>query len=178
MIKSNKGILQTAVILLSLAAVAGYLYYRTGQIRSMNAEAAKLKAVKLTMRTEQPASGNLEKIVPGKAAVALFVEDLYAAARVSGIVKHQVSTVKTADAPARMNVTRGKTGRNEKALETHSIKITLEGNYRETVEYIREVQNIERYKRIVELRMKPVDNVLKTDMTMEIYSAGGQDAAQ
>ncbi|MHB8883120.1 MAG: hypothetical protein ACYC69_16625 [Thermodesulfovibrionales bacterium] len=178
MLKNNKGILQAAVIILSLAAVSGYLYYRTGQIRSMNAEAATLKAVKLTMRMEQPDSGDPEKIMPGKAAVALFVEDLYAAARVSGIVKHQVSTVKTGDAPARIHAPRAKAGRNSKVPETHSIKIFLEGNYRETAEYIREVQNIERYKRIVELRMKPVDNALKTDMTMEIYSAGGQDAAQ
>lgn len=176
--KSNKGIIQTVIIILSLAVVLVYLYARAGQINSMNTEIAKVRAEKLSLQAEKPYKGNLEKMFPEKAGIALFVENLYDAARISGIKKHEVSTVKMGDAPARRNVKKGAVGENEKVLKTYSLKISLAGNYRDTVEYIREVQNIERYKRIVELGMKPADKLLKTDITIEIYSAGGQDAAQ
>jgi len=174
--KNDKGIIQTAVII--LAAVLFYLFFRSWQIQGMNAEIAKLRAEKPTVRPEQSNNRNPEKMFPGKAATALFVENLYDAALASGIRRHEVSTVKMGDISLRNNMTKGKPVRNENVIETYSVKVSLEGNYRDTAEYIREVQNIERYKRIVELRMKPEDKVLRTDVTIEIYSTGGQDAAQ
>ncbi|OGW29582.1 MAG: hypothetical protein A2X59_05725 [Nitrospirae bacterium GWC2_42_7] len=178
MTKYNKGIIQAVVIVLSLVLVLVYLYFRVGQIKSINAEITKVRSEKLSLQAVEPESVDVEKIFPGKAGIALFVENLYEAARMSGIKDHEVSTVKMGDMPARRNLMKGKAAGNEKALKTYSLKISLQGNYRDTVEYIRELQNIERYKRIVELVMKPVDMQLKTDITVEIYSAGGQDAAQ
>jgi len=176
--KSNKGIIQTVIIILSLVVVLVYLYSRTGQINSMNAEIMKVRAEKLGLQAEKPDMGNPEKMFPGKAGMALFVENLYDAARTAGIKKHEVSTVKMGEAPERRNVKKGGAGEKEKVLKTYPLKISLEGDYRDTVEYIREVQNIERFKRIVEIGMKPAEKLLKTDITIEIYSTGGQDAAQ
>jgi Tfp pilus assembly protein PilO len=176
--KSNKGIIRTAIIIVSLAVVLVYLYARAGQINSMNAQTAKVRAENLSVPREKVGPGNMEKLFPEKAGIALFVENLYDAARMSGMKKHDVSTVKMADAGARRTVKKSTTDESGKVLKTYALKISLEGNYRDTVEYIREVQNIGRFKRITALGMKPVDRLLKTDMTIEIYSVGGQDVAQ
>jgi Tfp pilus assembly protein PilO len=178
MIKINKGTIYAAVMLAALAVFLLYLYVRTGQIDSIKAETAKARAENQALSRQNAGPENNEKLFPEKAGTALFVENLYDAARLSGIKKHEVSTVKTSDVPARKNVTKGTSADSGKVLKTYSLKISLEGNYRETAEYIREVQNIERFKRITELGIKPADKLLKTDMTIEIYSLGGQDAAQ
>jgi hypothetical protein len=176
--KSYKGIFQTVTIIVSLMFALLYLYVRAGQIHSMNAQIAKVRAENLSVSREKVGPGNIENMFPEKAGIALFVENLYDAARMSGMKKHEVSTVKTADAGARRTVKKSTTDEGGKVLKTYALKISLEGNYRDTVEYIREVQNLGRYKRIVALGMKPVDKLLKTDMTIEIYSVGGQDVAQ
>ena len=176
--KKDKGIIYISIIILSLALFLVYLYGRTGQLNSMNARIAKVRAEKMSMSGEMPAQGDMGKMFPERAGIALFVEDLFDVARISGIKKHEVITVKTGDVPERKNVLKGRAGESGKDLKTYSLKISLEGNYRDTVEYIREVQNIGRYQRIVELGMKPADKILKTDITVEIVSMGGQDAAQ
>jgi hypothetical protein len=176
--KNNKGIIRTAIIIVSLAVVLVYLYARAGQINSLNAEMSKVRAENLSVSREKVGPGNIEKMFPEKAGIALFVENLYDAARMSGMKKHGVSTVKMADVGAHRTVKKSATDGSGKVLETYSLKISLEGNYRDTVEYIREVQNIGRYKRIVALAMKPADKLLKTDMTIEIYAVGGQDVTQ
>lgn len=176
--KKDKRTIYISVIIVSLVIGLFYLYSRTGQINSINSQILKLRDEKLGMLRAKVVSEKMEKMFPEKAGTALFVENLYDKARISGIKKHEVSTFKTGDVPVRNNVAKGTTGKSGKVLKTYSLKISFEGNYRDTAEYIREVQNIERYIRIVELGMKPVDKLLKTDITMEIYSVGGQDAAQ
>ena len=176
--KKNKGIIYFSIIVVSLALALVYLYDRTVQVNSINDQIAKIRAEKLGMSGEKPAQENMSEMFPERAGIAVFVEDLFDAARISGIRKHEVSTVKMADVPERKNVMKGRAGESGKDLKSYSLKISLEGNYRDTVEYIREVQNIGRYKRIVELVMKPADKILKTDITVEIVSMGGQNAAQ
>jgi hypothetical protein len=176
--KRNKGTIYMALIMLSLVIVLFYLYRITGQINGIKAQTSKVRSEKLSLSRERAASENEEKMFPVNPGTALFVEKLYDAARISGIKKHEVSTEKTGDISVRKNVMKNATGESEKVLKTYSLKISLEGNYRDTAEYIREVQNIGRYMRIMGLVMKPVDKLLKTDITIEIYSLGGRDAAQ
>ena len=176
--RKNKGTIYISIIIISLALVLFYLYERTGQVNNINSQIAKIKAEKLSMSGEMPVQGEIGNILPAKAGIAVFVEDLFDAARTSGLKKHEVSTVKTGDVLQRENVMKGRAGESGKNLKTYSLKISLEGNYRDTVEYIREVQSLGSHMRIMELGMKPADKILKTDITVEIISMGGQDAAQ
>jgi Tfp pilus assembly protein PilO len=174
----NKGTIYISIITVSLALVLFYLHERTGQLEDINSQIAKIRAEKLSMSGEMAAQGKVGNILPAKAGIAEFVEDLFDAARISGIKKHEVSTVKTIDLPQRKNAMKGRSGESGKELKTYSLKISLEGNYRDTAEYIREMQNIKGYMQMVELGMKPADKILKTDITVEIVSIGGQNAAQ
>jgi len=175
---SNKRTIQAVIVILSLVVALVYLYVRVEQINSTNSLIAKFRTEKQSMAVENADQGLIEKMFPKSAGIALFVDNLYEAARMAGIKRHAVSTLKTGDVSARRNVKKGVTGESGQVLKTYVLKISLEGNYRDTAEYIREVQNIERYKRIVEFAMRPADKLLKTDITIEIYSVGGQDVAQ
>lgn len=174
----NKGLIIAVIMVLSLVVVLLYAYGRIGQINTMNTRIAQLRAEKLSMLLKRTESGNSEMMFPEKAGTAAFVENLYDAALASGIKKHEVSTMKTGDVPAGKSAMKGKTGENGRVLKTYSLKISFEGTYRDTVEYVREVQNIEGHKRITELGMHPANNLLKTHMTVQIFSWGEQDAAQ
>jgi len=175
--RKYKGI-YISIIIISLALVLFYLYERTAQVNNINSQIAKVRAEKLRLSVERSPRENMENSLPAKAGIAEFVEDLFDATRASGLKKHEVSTVKTGDVPQQGSVMKGGTGETGKRLKAYSLKISLEGNYRDIVEYIREIQNLGSHMRIMELGMKPADKILKTDITVEIVSMGGQDAAQ
>ncbi len=166
------------VLVLSLIALVIYLFIRTGQIKSMQEQIAKLRAGKPDISQRVVSEEDIAGRVSDKAGTASFVENLFDAARVSGIKKHEVSTMKISDVPAGKSAMKSKNAENESVLNTYSLKITFEGNYRETSEYVREVQNIGQYKKIIELGMRPDNKLLKTDMMVQIFSWGKQDAAQ
>jgi len=126
-------------------------------------EIAKIKSVAQEM-------DKLRRMFPLEAHTALFVEDLYTAALQSKLATHEVSSESSAQrSPAR------KTSQPED-LTSFNFKVTVEGSYRSIAEYIRRVQNIERFKRITDIRLSPGKLGVAGTISLELISLKGQNA--
>jgi Tfp pilus assembly protein PilO len=132
------------------------------EISASRNEIAKIKAAAQEM-------DKLRRMFPLEAHTALFVEDLYTAALQSKLATHEVST----ESSAQRSPTR-KTAQPED-LVSFNFKVTVEGSYRSIAEYIRRVQNIERFKRITDIRLSPGKPGVAGTISLELVSLKGQN---
>jgi Tfp pilus assembly protein PilO len=132
------------------------------EITSARSEVAKINAA--TMEMQQ-----LRKLFPGKANTASFIEDLYTAAKQSNLVSHEVNT----DSVATRSNTRDSVKSEE--LSSYRFKINVGGNYRSIAEYIRRVQNFERFKRITDIKLAPGKDGITGSLSLELFSLKGQN---
>jgi len=111
----------------------------------------------------------LRKHFPEKADVSSFVESIYVLGQKAGLENMDIVT---------QAVSKQKPARNTSPpgtapafiLTAYPVKVTFEGNYRAVARFVREIQKLERYKRIVQMEMKPLKSSVKTIMTIELMA--------
>jgi len=165
--RRNKLIILAAYLLVLATVLPLYLLKRSSadrrlqaEINSTKSELAKIKAAGLEMDA-------LRRLFPAEAHSASFIEDLYTAAQQSKLTSHDVSTETTAARPT----TRGVAQPDE--LSRFRFKIGIEGSYRSIAEYIRRVQNIERFKRIADIKLAPGKQGITGSISLGLFSLKG-----
>lgn len=170
MTRQNKLIILAVYLLILAIVLPLYRHKRSladkrlqAEISATNNELAKIKSASLEM-------DNLRKRFPAEANTASFIEDLYTAAQQSKLTAHDVSTENVAT----RSTSRGPA--QPDALSSFRFKITVEGNYRSIAEYIRRVQNLERFKRLVDIKLAPGKQGIAGNITLELFSLKGPNA--
>lgn len=133
------------------------------EISSTNNEIAKIKTAEREM-------DQLRRLFPVDAHTASFIEDLYTAAQQSKLTVHEAST----EGSASRSTTRGTAHPDE--LSSIRFKITVEGSYRSIAEYIRRVQNLERFKRFTDIKLASGKQGVRGNISLELFSLKGQNA--
>jgi Tfp pilus assembly protein PilO len=133
------------------------------EILSVRSELAKIQATSREME-------NLRRMFPAEAGTAAFIEELYAAAKISKLTAHEASTENTVTRPT----ARGSASPEE--LAKYHFKIAIEGSYRSIAEYIRRVQNIERFKHITDIRLASGIHGVTGNISLELVALKGQNA--
>jgi Tfp pilus assembly protein PilO len=133
------------------------------EIRTNTNEIDRIKAAAVEM-------DQLRKLFPDEARTASFIEDLYLAAKESKLTSHEASTENSA---TRLSA---RTQSQPDELSRHRFKIAVEGNYRSIAEYIRRVQNLERFKRITDIKLAPGKQGITGNISLELFSLKGQNA--
>ncbi|MDA8084859.1 MAG: hypothetical protein M0024_14475 [Nitrospiraceae bacterium] len=171
--KRNEIIIFSVFLCAALVSSLLYVVNREKALRRMKSETEDLY--------RQPAGqegaglpANLALMFPDKPGIAPFADSLALYAQKAGVRNLEVQTVEQKGT--------GRPGRGAKAgkgsaMRAHVIKVAMEGSYRSIAEYIRLVQNSERFCRLTELDIRPGRELLKAGMTLEIYSIGGRDAS-
>lgn len=119
----------------------------------------------------------LRKHFPAKADMSSFVESIYVLGQQAGLENMDIVTqAVTKQKPARKTASPG-AAPPAFVLTVHPVKVTFEGNYRAAARFVRDIQKLERYKRIVHLQMKPQKSTLKTIMTIELMAYEAAHAA-
>lgn len=157
-----------------LAAVAGALVVlltgvRLSSVRPLEAQLRDLERQSDQLLQAAVESEQLRKRFPAQADIASFVETLSLLARQTGLRNLSVATLP----PTRS------TGAKPTAslLIFHPVKVSFEGDFRSVAEYLRRIQDLERFKRIVQIEMKPLKQTIATDLVIEITAFEGNDAA-
>lgn len=170
MTRRNKLIILAAYLLILAVVLPLYRFKRSSadkrlqaEISATKSELAKIKAVALEM-------DKLRRLFPAEAGTASFIEDIYTAAQQSELTSHDASTEITAS----RSTARGAVQPNE--LSSFRFKINVEGSYRSIAEYIRRVQNIERFKRITDIKLAPGKQGVTGSLSLELFSLKGQNA--
>jgi Tfp pilus assembly protein PilO len=166
--RRNKLIILTIYLMVLAVVLPLYRLKRSSADKRLQAEisASKNEIIKIKASSME----RLRRMFPMEAHTALFVEDLYTAALQSKLATHEVSTESSAQrSPAR------KVAQPED-LTTFNFKVTVEGSYRSIAEYIRIVQNIERFKRITDIKLSPGKLGVAGTISLELISLKGQNA--
>lgn len=156
------------VYLLVLAVgMLGYRINRTAKIKKLRADLARITAEKSKTSNVEAEAARLTKLIPAEVNTPEFIESLYRCARESGLSQHEVAT----EASKSSISARPRPGVTETtSLAKHRIKVSASGSYRSFAEYVRRVQNIDRFNRIVEFRLTPDAGQLKGTFVIELYS--------
>lgn len=170
MTRQNKLIILAVYLLIIAIALPVYRLKRNktdkllrGEISVSKKEVLKIKSAALEME-------QLRKFFPAEAGTTSFIEELYLAAKQSNLKSHDAST----DSTAARSTTRGSAQPDE--LSSYRFKINVEGSFRTIAEYLRRIQNIDRFKNITEIKLIPGNQGITGHLTLELFSLKGQNA--
>lgn len=176
--KKYGNVIFLAACILMVAAVVLYAGARYLGISAMQKRVAELEQKRKEAESPEAvaALATLRKHFPQKADISSFVENIYVLGQRAGLQNMEVVTQAVSkQKPAR------KTASPDAApafvLTPYPVKVTFEGNYRAAARFIRELQKLERYKRIVQMEMKPLKSSLRTIMTIELMTYEAAHAA-
>lgn len=170
MTRQNKLIILALYLLVLALALPLYRLKRNSAAKRLQAEisASKSEQAKITATLQE--LDRLRRLFPAEARPETFIEDLYSAALQSKLTSHDASTETSASSrPA----TRSAAPAEE--LSSFRFKVTVEGSYRSIAEYLRRVQNIERFKRITDIKLAPGKQGITGSLSLELYSLKGQN---
>jgi Tfp pilus assembly protein PilO len=163
--RQNKIIVLIAYLLILAVFMIAYRSNRAAKVKRLRAELASINAAQDKSRAGETEITRLNQLIPADANTPVFIETLYRAARESGLKQHEVSTeAEKSSGNARPG------GSDTSTITKHHLKISAIGSYRNFAEYVRRLQNFERFNRITDFRLSPDVTQLKGTLTVELYS--------
>lgn len=170
MTRKNKLIILIIYLFALSLALPLYLTKRNKADKRLKADIQALEQDQAKIKAGVYEVAQLRMQFRGEAGTAQFVESLYAAAKEAKLTAHEVST--EGGSAAKRSASRGgKTDGDD--LQSERVKIHVEGAFRAIAEYVRLLQNTERFKRIKELKLAPGKQAITGDIVIELYSIKG-----
>lgn len=142
-----------------------YRANRAAKVKRLHADLARITAEQDKSRTAEAEVARLTRLIPSDANIPGFIEDLYRTAQESGLKKYEVATE-----TGRTSGTARPGGSESSTIAKHHLKVTATGTYRNFAEFIRRVQNSERFNRITDFKLVPAQEQLRGALTVELYS--------
>jgi Tfp pilus assembly protein PilO len=163
--RQNKLIALIAYLLVLTVCMLVYRSNRTTKIKRLRADLARITAEQDRTRAAETEVTRLTRLIPAEANTPAFIEALYRSARESGLKQHEVSTESD-----KSSGTARPGGTDTATIAKHRLKISTTGSYRNFAEYLRRLQNTERFNRITDFKLTPDTAQLKGSLTVELYS--------
>lgn len=165
MTRKNKFIVLVAYLLVLGVVILGYRINRTSKIKRLRADLTRIASDQNKTSTAEAEVTRLSRLIPSEANTPAFIESLYQCAGESGLKQHEVAT------EAVKSLTTARPGAGDTtSVAKHRIRVSATGSYRSFAEYLRRVQNIERFNRITEFKLVPDSGQLKGTFAIELYS--------
>jgi Tfp pilus assembly protein PilO len=160
----NKLIALIAYLLVLAVAVFGYRTNRAAKVKRLRSELSVITAEQNKTRSSEKELARLSHLIPAEANTPAFIESLYRYAHESGLKQHEAMTESGA------STTSARPGAADTgSVAKQRIKISAIGSYRNFAEYLRRVQNIERFNRVTEFTLAPEAGQLKGSIIVELY---------
>jgi Tfp pilus assembly protein PilO len=160
-----------AVYLLILAlSLPLYRLKRNATDKRLQAEINTTKVELAKINTATIEMNRLHRLFPPEAHTTSFIEDLYTAAQQAKLTTHEVSSENTATRPS------SRVASQADELSRFRFKVDVEGSFRSIAEYIRIVQNIERFKHVSAIQLAPGKKGVMGTISLELFSLKGQNA--
>lgn len=165
MTRQSKLIALVVYLLVLTIVMLGYRTNRASKVKRLRAELVSTTSAQNKKRAEEAELARLTRLIPVRSDTPAFMESLYRCAHESGLKLHEASTETSGQkASARPGNT------DSGSVAKHRIKISAIGNFRSFAEYLRRVQNIERFNRIIDFKLAPDNGQLRGTITVELYS--------
>lgn len=143
-----------------------YRSNRATKVKRLRADLARISAEQDKVLAAETEVARLTRQIPADASTPEFIETLYRFAKESGLKQHEVATeTNKSSGSARPGGSDASS-----AITKHHLKVSASGSFRSFAEYIRRLQNTERFNRITEFKLAPDSSQLKGTLTIELYS--------
>lgn len=163
--RQNKLIVLIAYLLILAVFMLVYRSNRATKVKRLRADLAKITAEQDKARAAEADVTRLTQLIPSEANTPAFIEALYRSARESGLKQHEVSTeAVNSSGTARPG------GADTTTIFKQRLKVSATGSYRSFAEYVRRLQNTDRFNRITGFKLVPDSAQLKGTLTVELYS--------
>jgi Tfp pilus assembly protein PilO len=143
-----------------------YRFNRTKSVKLLRSDIAKVTAEQDRARAAETEVTRMSRLIPSTPGTPAFIETLYRAAKESGLSQHEVST----ETDKSSGTARPGSSDATTTIVKQRLKISANGSYRNFAEYVRRIQNIERFNRIIDFKLSPDKERLKGTLTIELYS--------
>ena len=163
MTRRNKLIILITYLVVLAVSLPLYHLKRSAANRRLQTKLQAAKTEKAKNTTAASEMQRLRQLFPTEPGIAAFIESLHAAAKDS---KLAVYDVRTETSPARAD----SRAASAQPVNSHRFTIALEGSFRSVAEYIRRIQNFERFKRINEIRLVPGKQGTAGTISLELFS--------
>lgn len=166
MTRQTKLIILVGYLLILSVVMVAYKSNRSKKIKQLRAQISQVQAEKEKVRKGEAELARLSKLFPASTDLADLVELLYRYAKTAGLSHHQVA----ADGDKKKSSARPGPAKESGMVVTHSIRVSVSGNFRQVAEYVRQVQNMERFSRISEFKLSTDHEQVKGALTIEVFS--------
>ena len=157
---------RTLVLLLLLVVILLiHQVARRSASQQLRGELADLGDRQSRLLAQQEELEQLRRALPQRLEIAPFVETLDRIARSTAVRQHQAETLA---ATGSRSPRRQKVGAAAGGIASAQIKVEFDGPYRDSAEYIRQLQNLSGYHRIHQLEMDQGRQGLHTSLTVEL----------
>ena len=163
--RQSKLIVLIAYLLILVVFMLVYRSNRATKVKRLRADLARITSEQDKARAAETEVTRLTRLIPAESGTPAFIEALYRSARESGLNQHEVST--EAD---KSSGTARPGGTDTTTIVKQRLKVSATGSYRSFAEYIRRLQNTERFNRITDFKLAPDSAKLKGTLTVELYS--------
>jgi Tfp pilus assembly protein PilO len=164
--RQSKLIILVAYLLLLAVFMFGYRANRAKKVKQLRSQIAQVRNEQEKTRRGEAELARLSRLFPVKSDSAVVIEDLYRYAKEAGLKQHELVT----EADKKQGATRPGVAKESAVVASRSIKISVAGNFRQIAEYIRRVQNMDRFNRVVEFKLVPDAAGVKGTMTLELFA--------
>ncbi len=165
MTRQSKLIALVVYLLVLAVILVGYRSNRAAKVKRLRAEISRLTSEQNKSRFDENEIARLTRLIPTESDVPAFMESLYRFAHESGLKQHEAVTV-TSSETASARPGKAVTG----SITKQRIKVTAAGSFRSFAEYLRRIQNIERFNHITDFKLTPINGQLQGTITVELYS--------
>jgi Tfp pilus assembly protein PilO len=173
--RRNKLIILIAYLFILAIALPVYRMKRASVEKRLKAQISAAQQEKAKATSAASEMERLRQLFPTEPGTAPFIEALYSAAQQSKLAAHDVKTDAVAARAASRTPSRNPAAQAD-AVSSHRFSISLEGSFRNVAEYIRRIQNFERFKRITEIKLAPAKQGVSGTISLELFSLKDQNA--
>lgn len=166
MTRQNKLLVLLAYLVILAVLMLAYRSNRAKKVKQLRAELSSIEAAQKKSQSAEAEVARLMRLIPAEANSSGFIESLYRNALESGLKQHEVSTEAEKNSAAARPGASDTTGK----VASQRFKVSATGSFRSFAEYIRRVQNTERFNRIIDFKISPDAAQLKGTLTIELYS--------
>jgi len=153
------------LLLLLVLILLVHQVVRRSASQRLRLELADLGAQQARLLSQQEELERLRRALPQRLEVAPFVETLDHIARAAGVRQHQAETLA---ASGGRSPQRRKVGAAVGGVTSTQIKVEFDAPYRESAEYVRQLQNLSGYHRIQDVEMNEAGQGLHTTLKVEL----------
>lgn len=138
----------------------------------------KLMAIQMESQRDTIKVQEINKQFLSQNLIPSLIEDLCKIAEDSRLKKHEILSPSDKSSMTSQQRKGIKETSQLKGSGVYQLNISIEGDYREVAEYIRELQNINYLKKIREIIMVPEKSYVKVEIDLDFFLSGVADASQ